>query len=675
MFSENHTGYELPYFVSSLISNRGNTVHGIQVCSCGPKNNIPIDTSEKNKEEQLEPIGIKPFIHYIPTNSFNKNYKTILKGYVLQLYGNKIIPQPHIQYYKNNRYSLVYNGEIYNISTKYNDTYYLQNKIIQKKNPLNIIKNFKYTINTIYGPYSCILHSCYNSTTIFSRDFIGRRSLLIHFCDVYYDNTTNKYICNYIKLSSVAFTCKKCIKDNTIWYEIPVKKFFVIIGNSILLQYPSYDDNKLFNFNFLLKVIPVKNIYDNDNSITLLQLKKIYSKYPKYLQYILLLELYLPQDIVLLIRKLFNVVYLEAETATATAITTTTNNNNINNINTDKDNNNTINTDKLFEICATHCLVLLLFQSCYIRLQNVPNNKKNTYAVLFSGGIDCTIICILLYYILPSNSIIELINVSCNNISPDRITCEKSYNELLRILPNGKTRFILIYINITLNDIILNCHTIQQIMYPCNTVMDFNISTILYFGSRGIGILNDINNTPYTIKSTIFFTGTGADEIFGGYTRHRSIFYKNINDNNKSQNLLRDELDKDIDRLWIRNLGRDDRIISNFYRETRYIYLDENLIAFTKCFKPKHILNTDTDSIQFPIEYLCDMTLPRGIGDKKILRRILNIFQLSTIASIPKRAMQFGTRIAISTVPGTCKIPSGPLRLDFLHSIYPCLSK
>ena len=63
--------------------------------------------------------------------------------------------------------------------------------------------------------------------------------------------------------------------------------------------------------------------------------------------------------------------------------------------------------------------------------------------------------------------------------------------------------------------------------------------------------------TPYCRMARVIVVGTGADETLGGYSRHQKAFAR------RGPNGLQEELDRDFSRLWQRNLGRDDRVISD----------------------------------------------------------------------------------------------------------------
>lgn len=63
----------------------------------------------------------------------------------------------------------------------------------------------------------------------------------------------------------------------------------------------------------------------------------------------------------------------------------------------------------------------------------------------------------------------------------------------------------------------------------------------------------------------------------------------------------------------------------------RFPYLDEDVVSF---------LNT------LPVWEKADLSLPRGFGEKLLLRLAAVELGLGPSAVLPKRAMQFGSRIA-----------------------------
>jgi asparagine synthetase B (glutamine-hydrolysing) len=147
---------------------------------------------------------------------------------------------------------------------------------------------------------------------------------------------------------------------------------------------------------------------------------------------------------------------------------------------------------------------------------------------------------------------------------------------------------------------------------------------------------NDVSsNDPSALPSSseniyfspcrILLSGLGADEYMAGYGRHRAAYQRGGNEQ------LQKELCLDAGRLPERNHGRDDRCISDHGREVRYPYLDESVVSFLG---------------SIPISYLANFNLPRGMGEKIILRNVAsNIIGLKTCSILPKRALQFGSRI------------------------------
>lgn len=84
----------------------------------------------------------------------------------------------------------------------------------------------------------------------------------------------------------------------------------------------------------------------------------------------------------------------------------------------------------------------------------------------------------------------------------------------------------------------------------------------------------DEESGTYTLQSAVLLMGSGADELFGGYGRHRTA---NVT---RGFEALRREQILDLERLWLRNMGRDARTLGVFKRLARFPFLDEYLLYF-----------------------------------------------------------------------------------------------
>lgn len=98
---------------------------------------------------------------------------------------------------------------------------------------------------------------------------------------------------------------------------------------------------------------------------------------------------------------------------------------------------------------------------------------------------------------------------------------------------------------------------------------------------------------------------------------------------------LRKELNRDLKRLWLRNLGRDNRIVSDAARELLFPFLDFHVVQFLRC--------------RVPLDFIVDYRLlPAGVGgDKRILRQVAQRMGLQSAAVAVKRAIDkrgFGSR-------------------------------
>lgn len=259
-----------------------------------------------------------------------------------------------------------------------------------------------------------------------------------------------------------------------------------------------------------------------------------------------------------------------------------------------------------------------------------PMNQSAPVAVLFSGGLDSTVLAALVDAELPNGVPIDLINVAFGNdqqtsAAPDRVSGLQSYEDLKRMAPLRPWRLVLV--NVARAELEAYTPEVASLMYPNNTLMDISISAPLWFASRGTGVLASTDSeerVAFQSTAKVLLVGAGADEQFAGYGRHRVSYRRG------GWTGLQEELDKDIKRLWKRNLGRDDRVLSDHGKEARFPFLDADVMHWIS----SHYLSD-----------LCDMNLPPGEGDKRALRLVARKLGLNIAGLLPKRAIQFGTKI------------------------------
>ncbi|SCZ89096.1 BZ3500_MvSof-1268-A1-R1_Chr1-1g00952 [Microbotryum saponariae] len=325
-------------------------------------------------------------------------------------------------------------------------------------------------------------------------------------------------------------------------------------------------------------------------------------------------------------------------------------------------------------------------------------SPQTRIAVLFSGGLDCTTLACLVDRVSDEEEGIDLINVAFENprsiqsmartkeregsgkkkkkdrrkdgeelkveeggvdlgnkeVSiydvPDRLTGKASWKELRRLRPKRRWNFVgelcvFTEVDVPYQEMMEHRSAVMELMRPHCTIMDLSISLAFYFAARGQGHLassdpkpSSTPPQPYHSSARVLLSGLGADELLGGYARHRKAFYTatggrplpTSNPSDGSWSHLIQEMQMDLDRLPIRNLGRDDRIISHHGKEARYPFL------------AAHVIDLCT---KLPIWIKCDPRLGEGKGDKRLLRLVAGKLGLGDAAGL-KRAIHFGARTA-----------------------------
>uniref|UniRef100_A0A8B9M171 Asparagine synthetase domain-containing protein 1 n=1 Tax=Accipiter nisus TaxID=211598 RepID=A0A8B9M171_9AVES len=570
------------------------------------------------------------------------SYECLFSGHVLHLRG-LVTPQP-LEDANNNIF--LWNGEIFNgvhVGDLENDTEVVFHHLALCSSEADILSLF----SSLRGPWSFIYYQASRHSLWFGRDYFGRRSLLWQF-----SNEVDSAFC----LTSVSV-----YSESGKWQEVPASGIFKIdlkacaTTKSLSLT--------LFPWKYSCTEKTAEEIFLN-------VLDQVSKDLPNHIRLVM-------NESKLCLRA--PVIPLNKTISEALGECPGTNTGNIiHAVSVETLQGFLAEEPKKKLVCqfidvlneAVKRRVLSLFRDEDQKTREVPSmfNRKAHVAVLFSGGIDSMVIAALADKHVPLEEPIDLLNVafmikeqakqkgtakkhtnqevkfdllcpqeSCQDLDaktgahlscfdvPDRITGRAGLKELEAINPSRTWNFV--EINVTLEELKkMRQQCINHLIYPLDTVLDDSIGCALWFASRGEGFISNQGELkPYKSPAKVVLTGIGADEQLAGYSRHRVCFKK------YGLEGLNKELEVDLDRISSRNLGRDDRIIGDHGKEARFPFLDEDVVSF---------LNS------LPISEKADLTLPRGIGEKLILRLAAKEFGLTASTILPKRAVQFGSRIA-----------------------------
>lgn len=523
---------------------------------------------------------------------------------VLSMRGASVLSQPIVD--TTSHSVLCWNGDAWRITGERiqgNDAELIFHLLLQAASPLSdtsgrsqaSVQRVADVISSISGAFAFVFYDAVNSRLYFGRDCLGRRSLLQGF-----------------DASGAFKVCSLCDGTSTNFEEVDTNGVHMIdLTHDIFQVHPEVPtaDTNATSF--------------NQNSIRTLPWERTESSTPHLKNPIPLMNKSLPES-------------------TPPQLNT--------------------------ESPAVKLLEEKLRESLAVRIQNVREPpefsvERNTKtAVLFSGGLDCTLLARLSHELLPPDETVDLLNVAFENprvaaaaaaISkkdkaaqvsskelsvyescPDRITGRAAFAELQKVCPSRNWRFVAI--DIPYVETLAHRDTVKRLMRPHNTEMDLSIACALYFAARGQGTAVDSRQPdaapkPYTTPARVLLSGLGADELFAGYSRHGVAFAR------AGFSGLIDEIDLDVSRLGKRNLGRDNRVLAHWGRETRFPYLDEDFVSWV---------------VQMPVWEKCGFGVPEDAlapaldAEKKALRLVALRLGMSGVAREKKRAIQFGSRTA-----------------------------
>ncbi|XP_074001662.1 asparagine synthetase domain-containing protein 1 [Numenius arquata] len=571
------------------------------------------------------------------------SYECLFSGHVLHLRG-LMTPQP-LEDANNNVF--LWNGEIFNgvhVGPLENDTEVMFHHLASCGSETDILSLF----SSLQGPWSFIYYQASRHSLWFGRDYFGRRSLLWQF-----SNEVDSAFC----LASVS----GYFKSSNQWQEVPASGIFKIdlkacaTTKSLSLM--------LFPWKYSCTEKAVEETFVN-------VLDRVSKDLPNHIRLMMNESKLCLRAPVIPLNKTIPEASGECPGTNISNIIHTVSVETLQGFLAEEHKKKLVHQfiDVLNE--AVKRRVLSLFREDDQKTREFPTlcNRKAHVAVLFSGGIDSMVIAALADKHVPVEEPIDLLNVAfllkeqtkqkgttknhtnrdvqldllCSQESykdlhaktatylsgfdvPDRITGRAGLRELEAINPSRTWNFV--EINVTPEELKrMRQQCIKHLINPLDTVLDDSIGCAIWFASRGEGFIgNQGELKPYKSPAKVVLTGIGADEQLAGYSRHRVCFKK------YGLEGLNKELEMELDRISSRNLGRDDRIIGDHGKEARFPFLDEDVVSF---------LNS------LPISEKADLTLPRGVGEKLLLRLAAREFGLTASTVLPKRAVQFGSRIA-----------------------------
>ena len=241
-------------------------------------------------------------------------------------------------------------------------------------------------------------------------------------------------------------------------------------------------------------------------------------------------------------------------------------------------------------------------------------NMISDVGLIFSGGVDSTILAVLLKQIAEkrnNNDNYIPLNVYLYSVGVENSQDIKFSKEIAEEL------------NLPLKTVIIDENTVKESIKPVLTaieddnVMKLGVGMTIYLAAKAMKEDN--------VK--VALSGQGADELFGGYNRYLKHFEENSLFD--AYFALDEEIYHDIANMYHVNLERDDAVSMANGVELRVPFLDNDIVNLALDIPGKYKIKNNEDILRKHI--LRDVAKSIGVPDY--------------IADRPKKAAQYGSGI------------------------------
>lgn len=250
--------------------------------------------------------------------------------------------------------------------------------------------------------------------------------------------------------------------------------------------------------------------------------------------------------------------------------------------------------------------------------KRIPSNKNNKVGVLFSGGVDSTLIAFLLKKAGVDFTCITVGFQDGNAKEPEDVV------ESTRIAKE---------LGLTQTIVLLNLEQMHELFQRTVTTLGPELTTVVNVGVAAVELAGFEKGKELGIN--YFFGGLGSEELFAGYDRHEKALASG------GFAALHAECLAGLKGMYRRDLLRDAAIAKALGVTAATPFLDEDLIKFALTIPPEYKINTSTT---FTGRARGDVPAERTVK-KLILREAAVGLGLPEAAAYrPKRAAQYGSR-------------------------------